>query len=71
MRKIIFGIRKSRLALKQLDEFLKHLASKDLNFNYSIKTIMTKADNDQVSPVHEMGQGFLPKRLNRRCCVRI
>lgn len=65
MRKIIFGIRKSRLALKQLDEFLKHLASKDLNFNYSIKTIMTKADNDQVSPVHEMGQGIFTKEIEQ------
>ncbi|MDP2766654.1 MAG: hypothetical protein Q8O41_04265, partial [Candidatus Methanoperedens sp.] len=63
MRKIIFGIRKSRLAHSQLNEFIAYLESNKLTFDYSIKTIMTEADKDQASPVHEMGRGVFVKEI--------
>ncbi len=65
MRKIIFGIRKSRLARSQLNEFIAYLESRKLTFDYSIKTIMTEADRNQVSPVQEMGRGVFVKEIEQ------
>ena len=65
MRKIIFGIRKSRLAESQLNEFLAYLANNKLNLDYSVKTITVEADKDKVSPACKMGQGIFTKEIER------
>ncbi|MBF0484863.1 MAG: hydroxymethylbilane synthase [Candidatus Omnitrophica bacterium] len=65
MRKIIFGIRKSVLARKQLDEFITYLVKNKIIFDYSIKTIQTAGDKDQKSPVAQMGQGIFTKEIER------
>ncbi|MBF0484543.1 MAG: hydroxymethylbilane synthase [Candidatus Omnitrophica bacterium] len=65
MRKIVFGIRKSTLARKQLDEFITYLVKNKIIFDYSIKTIQTAGDKDQKSSVTQMGQGIFTKEIER------
>lgn len=65
MRRIIFGIRKSALARRQLDEFMESLVSHNIKLDYEIKTITTSGDKDQTSPVAEMGQGIFTKEIER------
>ncbi len=65
MRKIIFGIRASRLARAQLDEFIVYLVKKGLEVEYEVKTIETKGDRDKLSPAEDLGQGVFVKELER------
>lgn len=65
MRKIIFGIRKSRLARTQLDEFAAYLAQKKIKMDCDVKTISTAGDRDRVTPVEEMGSGIFTKEIER------
>jgi hydroxymethylbilane synthase len=63
MRTLIFGIRKSALAQRQLDEFIIFLTRKKLSFNYSVKTLVTKGDQNKTLPVDQMGQGIFTKEI--------
>ncbi|MBF0521962.1 MAG: hydroxymethylbilane synthase [Candidatus Omnitrophica bacterium] len=65
MRTIIFGIRKSALAKRQLEEFIAFLENQKLTFKYDVKTIVTQGDKDRTSPLHEMGQGIFTKEIER------
>lgn len=70
MRKIIFGIRKSRLAHAQLDEFVAYIVSKGLEMEYEIKTVTTKGDLDRETPVEELGQGIFIKELEKELLLK-
>ncbi|MBF0477894.1 MAG: hydroxymethylbilane synthase [Candidatus Omnitrophica bacterium] len=65
MRSITFGIRKSVLARRQMDEFIAYLGKNNITFDYSVKIIQTAGDQDQKSPVSQMGQGIFTKEIER------
>lgn len=66
MRKITFGIRKSRLAQAQLDEFIRHLDVYKSDLEYEVKHIVTKGDSDKVTPIEDLGQGVFIKELEQQ-----
>lgn len=63
MRKIIFGVRQSRLAKAQLEIFIKYLAQKGVKIKYEIRTIRARGDRFKTSPIEELGQGIFIKEL--------
>ncbi|MBU1934387.1 hydroxymethylbilane synthase [Patescibacteria group bacterium] len=65
MQKIVFGIRESRLARAQLDEFIERLIKNGTDMEYEIKTVKTKGDKDRVSPIEELGQGIFIKEIEQ------
>ncbi|MBF0384283.1 MAG: hydroxymethylbilane synthase [Candidatus Omnitrophica bacterium] len=65
MRRIIFGIRKSALANKQLFEFIAFLKRKNVNLDYRIKTILTQGDRDRKNKITAIGTGIFTKEIER------
>lgn len=65
MRKIIFGIRESRLAKAQLEEFISYLSKNGIHLEYDIKTIRTRGDRDTSTPIDRLGQGIFIKEIER------
>jgi hydroxymethylbilane synthase len=65
MRKIIFGIRKSKLAGCQLDEFIAHLASKKIPLKYEAVKISTEGDKKPGAAIEDLGMGIFTKELER------
>ena len=65
MRKIIFGIRKSKLAGCQLDEFVAHLESEKIPFKYEVVKIATDADKKPGAAIEDLGIGIFTKELER------
>jgi hydroxymethylbilane synthase len=63
VNKIIFGIRESRLAKAQLEEFISYLSENGIHIEYDIKTIKTKGDRDTSAPIDHLGQGIFIKEL--------
>lgn len=63
MRRIIFGIRKSKLARAQLEEFIEHLKKNKVNVNYEAVTITTQGDKDTCAPIDKIGQGIFVKEI--------
>jgi hydroxymethylbilane synthase len=65
MRRVVFGIRKSRLARAQLDEFIAYAAKSGVKMDCAIKTITAKGDRHRDIPIEELGQGIFIKELER------
>lgn len=63
MRKIIFGVRQSKLARAQLEIFIDHLAQKGMKIKYETKFIKARGDRFKTSPIEELGQGIFIKEL--------
>jgi hydroxymethylbilane synthase len=65
MRKIIFGIRKSSLAARQLDEFIAHMGSMKIHFKCEVLAISTGADKKPEAAISDLGVGIFTKELER------
>ncbi|MBF0486445.1 MAG: hydroxymethylbilane synthase [Candidatus Omnitrophica bacterium] len=65
MRTIVFGIRKSALARRQLEEFIAYLAKNSVTIPHTVKAIQTQGDKDKTSPMDQMGQGIFTKEIER------
>jgi hydroxymethylbilane synthase len=70
MRKIVFGIRQSRLARTQFEEFISFTAASGLKIDYEVEEIRSKGDRFKSSPIEELGQGIFIKELEERLIAK-
>jgi porphobilinogen deaminase len=63
MQTIVFGIRESLLARRQLEELIAFLRAHEFAFDGHVKTMTTSGDEDRTRPIDQMGEGIFTKEI--------